>query len=221
MRINLHTMLSSLALLGGCSLYSPLTMAPSDRPVDTQFGTPRSGPVVRGESCEWWVLGFIPWGTTDARFEDALNEASRAAGRRPLGDITVDTEIFFAVLAHQRCVHVSGSVLVFPDTVGGGDRAAPAKAVGAGPKTDDVGQAPAPRSVEPAVAAALGAAVGEMVTLHGRDGKAMSGTLRGFDGEFVYLEMPNGATRRVSAFKVARVETAGASEPAPAPASTP
>ncbi len=49
----------------------------------------------------------------------------------------------------------------------------------------------------------------------------MSGTLRGFDGEFVYLEMPNGATRRVSAFKVARVEPAGASEPAPAPASTP
>lgn len=132
--------------LGGCSLYFPVTLSPSDRPVDTRFGTARAG-------------------TSAKRPPEARTDSK--ADPQPV----------------ERVPELGAAQL--------------------------------------AVADRLPSLIGECVRLVTTDNETLNGSVSGFDGEFVYLEIGPGQVTRIGIARVGLLEPVGSPAPVSSPPSGP
>ncbi len=89
----------------GCTVYGPLQMAESNRPV-TAKSLGSETKAVKGESCQDFLLG-IPLGKGNT-LREALDAAKSSAGSSTLTDVSVDVSVFFALVYASQCTIVHG-----------------------------------------------------------------------------------------------------------------
>lgn len=82
----------------------PAAIAPSSSPLEA--GT-RGTVWTRGESCQYWLLGFVPL-NREPSTHHALHRAKKTADAHALTDVTVDWFFAYFVLWSQHCAVVEG-----------------------------------------------------------------------------------------------------------------
>lgn len=94
------------ALISGCTHYMPWQATPSNAPLDPP-GYKVVGPA-QGKACRKLLLGSIPIGKSNNRYQAAIDDALSRSGGDALIEMTMDISFTWYPFVSFNCTHVNG-----------------------------------------------------------------------------------------------------------------